>query len=69
MIDPNLNLYLLIEELQEKVKLLENRCAVIEEEALGTTNTIYKIANSLEERIDILASEPYDIQESTLGYK
>ena len=69
MIDPNSNLYLLIEELQEKVKLLENRCAVIEEEALGTTNTIYKIANSLEERIDILASEPYDIQESTLGYK
>ena len=59
--------YLLIEELQEKVNLLENRCAVFEEEALGTTNTIYKIANSLEARIDILASEPYDIQKFTLG--
>lgn len=69
MIAPNSNLYLLIEELQEKVNLLENRCAVLEEEALGTTNTIYKIANSLEARIDILASEPYDIQKFTLGYK
>ena len=67
MIDPNSNLYLLIEELQEKVNLLENRCAVFEEEALGTTNTIYKIANSLEARIDILTSEPYDIQKFTLG--
>ncbi len=67
MIDPNSNLYLLIEELQEKVNLLENRCAVLEEESLGTTNTIYKIANSLEARIDILTSEPYDIQKFTLG--
>lgn len=69
MIVPNSNLYLLIEELQEKVNLLENRCAVLEEEALGTTNAIYKIAESLEARIDILASEHLDVQESILGYK
>lgn len=69
MIAPNSNLYLLIEELQEKVNLLENRCALLEEESLGTTNTIYKIAESLEARIDILASEHLDVQESILGYK
>ena len=67
--NPDLNLYLLIEELQKKVNLLENRCAVLEEETISTTNTIYKIANSLEERIDILASEPYMIEKFTLGEK
>jgi chaperonin cofactor prefoldin len=56
--NPNSTLYLLIEDLQERVNLLENRCAVLEEENIGTMKTIYKISNSLEERINILASEP-----------
>jgi len=66
---PNSNLYLLIEDLQKKVNLLENRCAALEEESLITTKTIYKISNSLEERIDILASEPYTTGELTFGKK
>ena len=67
--EPNSNLYLLIEDLRKKVNLLENRCAALEEESLTTTNTIYKISNSLEERINILASEPYTTEKFSLGEK
>jgi len=65
----DISLYILIEELQKKMNLLENRCAALEEENVNTTNSIYEIANSLEARIDILATEPYRAKRFTLGEK
>ena len=40
---------------------LEQRIKILEEENVETTNSIYEIANSLESRIDILSSEPYNL--------
>jgi hypothetical protein len=61
------NLYMMIGELQEKVKVLENKyqgalldIKRLEEENIETTNCIYEIQNSIEavdNRIDILYGE------------
>lgn len=58
------NLYMMISELQEKVKVLEDKyqgalldIKRLEEENIETTNCIYEIQNSIEavdNRIDIL---------------
>lgn len=50
----------LIQNLQDRVKLLEDQVKELQYENVETTNSIYEIANSLESRIDILASESYD---------
>jgi hypothetical protein len=50
------------EQLEEKVQKLE-------EENIETTNVLYEIMNSMngiDERIDILASEPYNLNNYTL---
>ena len=65
--EPNKNLLNLIEELQEKVKLLEDQVKELQEENIETTNSIYGIANSLEARIDIIASEPYNLERFSLN--
>lgn len=52
---------MLIDELYDRIVHLEQRVKVLEEENINTTNSLYKIANSLEARIDILASEPYNL--------
>jgi peptidoglycan hydrolase CwlO-like protein len=64
--DPNKNLLNLIEDLEKRVKELEEKYSDalidikrLEEEMIATTNSIYEVANSIESRIDILASEPY----------
>jgi hypothetical protein len=44
-----------------KLLELENRIEELERENVETTNAIYEIANSLEARIDIIASEPYKL--------
>lgn len=41
--------------LKQRILQLEDRCRVLEEENISTTNSLYEIANSLEQRIDILA--------------
>jgi hypothetical protein len=46
---------------------LENRIESLERENIETTNSIYEIANSLEARIDILASEPYNLERFSQG--
>ena len=46
--ESNTNLYTLIQELQDRVKVLE-------EENTSTTNELYRLENSLDARIDILA--------------
>ena len=61
------NLYMMISELQEKVKVLEDKyqgaladIKRLEEENIETTNTIYEIINMVEavdNRIDILYGE------------
>lgn len=57
--ESNQNLLQLIQNLEARVKILE-------EENISTTNTLYEIANSLEARIDILASEPYNLEKFSL---
>lgn len=54
------------EELLARIEQLEQRVAILEEENISTTNAIYEIANSLEARIDILASEPYNLNNFSL---
>jgi hypothetical protein len=56
------NLYMMLEELQEKVKVLEQKyegalldIKRLEEENVETTNCLYHLENSLDARIDILA--------------
>jgi len=46
-----------LEILSEKVKQLEDRVRVLEEENIGQTNALYEAMNSIESRIDILASK------------
>jgi hypothetical protein len=53
-------------EIYDKLIELENRIEVLERENVETTNSIYEIANSLEARIDILASEPYNLNRFSL---
>jgi 16S rRNA G527 N7-methylase RsmG len=64
--EPNKNLLNLIEELQKKVTSLEDQVRELYRENLETTNTLYEISNSLESRIDILASEPYNLDKFSL---
>lgn len=56
------NLYMMLQELQEKVKVLEEKyegalldIKRLEEENVETTNQLYRLENSLDARIDILA--------------
>ena len=44
-----------LEILSEKVKQLEDRVRMLEEENIGQTNSLYECWNSLDARIDILA--------------
>ena len=47
--------------LYDKIIELEDRIQVLEEANTEQTNALYEIANSLEARIDIIASEPYNL--------
>jgi tetrahydromethanopterin S-methyltransferase subunit G len=56
------DVYKRLAELEEKVQKLE-------EENIETSNVLYEIMNSMngiDERIDILASEPYNLNNYTL---
>ena len=50
---------------KDKIVELEARIEELERENVETTNAMYEIANSLEARIDILASEPYKLPFNT----
>jgi hypothetical protein len=45
----------------DKIVELETRIEELERENVENTNAMYEIANSLESRIDILSSEPYNL--------
>jgi len=56
------NLYMMIEELSDRVKVLEEKyegalldIKRLEEENIETSNELYRLENSLDARIDILA--------------
>lgn len=51
-----------IEKLYEKLEQLEARVKVLEEENIATTNELYRLENSLDARIDILAQNPWKEQ-------
>ena len=45
----------LIDELYSRISDLEQRVRVLEEENVETTNELYRLENSLDARIDIIA--------------
>ena len=40
--------------MKKRIQYLEDRCKILEDENVHTTNSLYEIADSLEARIDIL---------------
>ena len=46
-----------LEVLEQKVKELEDRVRVLEEESVEQSNSMYECLNSIEARIDILTAE------------
>ena len=50
-----------LEVLSEKVKQLEDRVRLLEEEMTGQSNALYECWNSLDARIDILAEHKTDV--------
>jgi len=54
----------LIDELYSRIAELEQRVRVLEEENVETTNELYRLENSLDARIDIIAERcriEYDV--------
>ena len=49
-----------LEMLSEKVKQLEDRVRVLEQENVEQTNALYEAMNSIEARIDILTAERFN---------
>lgn len=52
---PDFEDYLLIDDLYNRVAELEEKIAKLQEENIETTNELYRLENSLDARIDILA--------------
>lgn len=75
----NENLLELIERLEERIKNLEEKYSGaladiknLEEENIETSNCLYELSNQIDavdSRIDILAAEPYTINQFNLGNK
>jgi archaellum component FlaC len=75
----NQNLLDLIEKLEERIKNLEEKYSGaladiknLEEENIETSNCLYELSNhidAVDARIDILAVEPYTINQFNLGNK
>jgi archaellum component FlaC len=75
----NENLLELIERLEERIKNLEEKYSGaladiknLEEENIETSNCLYELSNQIDAvdaRIDILAAEPYTINQFNLGNK
>ena len=75
----NQNLLELIEKLEERIQNLEEKYSGaladiknLEEENIETSNCLYELSNQIDAvdaRIDILAAEPYTINQFNLGNK
>jgi len=44
-----------IEEILQRLELLEEKVRILEDENVSTTNELYRLENSLDARIDILS--------------
>jgi predicted RNase H-like nuclease (RuvC/YqgF family) len=55
-----------MDDVYKRLYELEARVERLEEENVELTNELYRMENSLDSRIDILASEPYDLSKFTL---
>ena len=55
-----------MDDVYKRLYELESRVERLEEENVELTNELYRMENSLEARIDILASEPYNLSKFTL---
>jgi hypothetical protein len=58
-----------MDDVYKRLVELEMKVQKLEEENIETTNVLYEIMNSMngiDERIDILASEPYNLSNYTL---
>ena len=58
-----------MDDVYKRLSELEMKVQKLEEENIETTNVLYEIMNSMngiDERIDILASEPYNLNNYTL---
>jgi hypothetical protein len=58
-----------MDDVYKRLAELEMKVQKLEEENIETTNVLYEIMNSMngiDERIDILASEPYNLNNYTL---
>ena len=49
-----------LEVLSEKVKQLEDRVHLLEQESVEQSNSMYECLNSIEARIDILTTERFE---------
>jgi len=54
-IKPEIEDYLLIDDVYNRLSELESKVRILEEENTETTNELYRMENSLDARIDILA--------------
>ena len=52
---PDFEDYLLVDDLYNRIAELEEKVVKLQEENLETTNELYRLENSLDSRIDILA--------------
>lgn len=52
---PDFEDYLLIDDLYNRIAELEEKVVKLQEENVETTNELYRLENSLDARIDILA--------------
>lgn len=55
-----------MDDVYKRLYELESRVERLEEENVELTNELYRMENSLEARIDILASEPYNLERFSL---
>ena len=58
-----------MDDVYKRLVELEMKVQKLEEENIETTNVLYEIMNSMngiDERIDILASEPYNLKDFSL---
>jgi hypothetical protein len=58
-----------MDDVYKRLSELEIKVQKLEEENIETTNVLYEIMNSMngiDERIDILASEPYNLNDFSL---
>lgn len=55
-----------LDEIYNRLSELEQKVLDLQQENVELTNELYRLENSLDARIDILASEPYNLNKFSL---